>query len=309
MDLTKAINNQANRIIQMDDSIPVESIVTHLERAEFLYNLGLENNDENFFTDVIYRTNQVFEGSLRIAYMVLNDKTESQASKKRTVDIEDYFTNESILKERVLEQFTNYRKEWRNPSTHDFKLIFNESESVLAISNVSAFTYVLFNQVIQKLSFNIELAKVSKFKKSIAKLKSGSDSDLEYIGNLLIKFNNEHKELLNKEFVREYEIIGALTAFLTMEDEFHVQTELLLKVGTRRAHIDLLIEYKAIKYVIELKRPGMRWRREHEAQVHNYISLLKIKDGILFIPNGKRDVELKYTQPSIFGDGDVTLIN
>lgn len=308
MDLTKAINGQANRIIQIDESIPVGAIVSHLERAEYLYNLGLEDKDENFFTDVIYRTNQVFEGSLRIAYMVLNDKTESQASNRRTVDIEDFFTSESILKPRVLEQLTTYRKEWRNPSTHDFKLIFNESESVLAISNVSAFTYVLFNQVIQRLSYREELAKVSKFKKAIAKIKSKSESDLEYISHLLVEFNKEHKMLMGQELVRENEILGALTAFLTMETALKVDTERLVKVGTARFHIDMLIEYNSNSYVIEVKRPGMRWRPEHDSQVANYLLALKIRDGILYIPNAQKDVEVRGSQSSLFG-GAVTTIS
>jgi len=144
LDIFKSIKEQVKEIKKLSSKYSFEQIITHIERAELYYFEGIEKNDENFFTDVVYRTNQAFEGSLRQSYMVLADKTEKQTKSKRTFDIEEYFESNLIFNDRVLKLFENYRKEWRNKSSHDHKLFFNQSEAFLAVINVSSYVYVLF---------------------------------------------------------------------------------------------------------------------------------------------------------------------
>ncbi len=68
--------------------------------------------------------------------------------------IEKHLENEDLLKERVLNQFTNYRTEWRNKSTHDYQLFFASQEALLAIVSVSAFFNILLDQMLEKYSFD-----------------------------------------------------------------------------------------------------------------------------------------------------------
>lgn len=309
MNLTESIKQQANRIKELDGKIPIDLIVTHLERAEFLYDLATKEKDDNYYTDVIYRTNQVFEGALRIAYMVLNEKTEFQTSKQKTVYIEEYLTEKQILKNRVLDQFTNYRTNWRNPSTHDFKLLFTESESILAISNVSAFTYVLLNQVIQKLSYNFELMRNSRYKDKIGEILNKNMSPRDKLIQLLIQFNKEHKTLLNKEFLRESEILGALSAFLSTNDKIKLETDVLFIKNNIRLCVSLIIEIDTEKIVVEVKRPKSGIREIYKQQIFTYLYYLNIKNGLLFIPDGSKDVKGIYSQPTLIDDSEVTIIN
>jgi hypothetical protein len=156
LDTLTAIKEQISEIRDLSSAVTLEKVLIHIERAEFFYHQGSLSGDENYFTDVIHRTNQAFEGSLRQSYMILAEKTEKQANSRRTIEIEDFFETNLIFNERVLHFFRNYRQEWRNKSTHDFKLFFDQSEAFLAIVNVSAYIYVLLNQIIEKLAFDNE---------------------------------------------------------------------------------------------------------------------------------------------------------
>lgn len=307
MDLTISIKHQIVRIKELDSNLPIDLILNHLERAELLYNLAIKENDENYYTDVIYRTNQVFEGALRIAYMVLSEKTEAQTLKKRTVDIEEYLTENKILKDRVLDQFSNYRTEWRNPSTHDFKLVFSESESILAVSNVSAFTYVLLNQVIQKLSYNIELRTKTKNKTTIDEILKQNISSQEKLIKLLIQFNHDHKTILSKDILREAEVIGALSAYLTANESIKLEIDVLLEKSHNKARVDMIVQIEKEKFVVEVKRPNSSYREIYLQQILSYLSFLNLKHGILYVPNGKDEVKRKYSQPS-FEDTEMTLV-
>lgn len=123
MDILKSIKEQVKEIKGLSTKYSLEQIITHIERAELYYIEGMDKVDENYFTDVVYRTNQAFEGSLRQSYMILADKSEKQTKNKRTFDIEDYFESNSIFNDRVLKLFKNYRMEWRNKSLFQKKTL------------------------------------------------------------------------------------------------------------------------------------------------------------------------------------------
>lgn len=54
MDLTISIKHQIIRIKELENNLPIDLILNHLERAELLYNLAIKENDENYYKDVIY---------------------------------------------------------------------------------------------------------------------------------------------------------------------------------------------------------------------------------------------------------------
>lgn len=74
MDITYQINKKINQIFKIKENIGLQSVVTHIEIAEKYLSKGIDENDENFFTDVIYRTNHAFEGILKEAYQILANK-------------------------------------------------------------------------------------------------------------------------------------------------------------------------------------------------------------------------------------------
>ena len=77
-------------------------------------------------------------------------------------EIEQSFEKGLILKERVLTFFENYRRDWRNTSTHDYMLCFSEQEAFLAIVNVCAFFNILLDQMIERKAYNQEKIKLSE---------------------------------------------------------------------------------------------------------------------------------------------------
>ena len=120
MDLVDTLRSKIDRLSDGNHTTGLQSILSHIEVAFRHLNRGQSVNDESAFTDVIYRCNQAFEGSIKEAYRVL---TNQDPQRTTPFQIETYLENEQIFRDRVLAQFTNYRKEWRNPSTHDYNLL------------------------------------------------------------------------------------------------------------------------------------------------------------------------------------------
>ena len=211
MDILNSIKEQISLIQKRTNKIDLSDLILHLERAEYFYAEGKETQDDNFFTDVIYRTNQVFEGALREAYKVLSKQDKKKIN---TFEIEKYFSSNKILNDRVLQFFTVYRQNWRNESAHNYKLFFNESEALLAITSVSSFAYVLINQILEVLAFQTEKTKDFDIKEL---LKIINDKNVELDDKLvsLIKvFIAENKEIITNENYKEFEFIGLFNGFL-----------------------------------------------------------------------------------------------
>lgn len=74
MDLLKIIRSSVKRLPDGYKSSGVDAVILHIERAEKYWVNAKEDSDEIMFTDVIYRTNQAFEGALKEAYLVLAEK-------------------------------------------------------------------------------------------------------------------------------------------------------------------------------------------------------------------------------------------
>src|SRR4051812_20660025 len=118
MDVLQAIEMQIQGIQAEDNSTYLIQIYTHIQRAELYFKQG--ETDEQYFNDVIYRSNQAYEGALREAYKVLAAKPEEELNRTTLNKIEMHFRDNNIFRERVLQLFENYRREWRNKSTHDY---------------------------------------------------------------------------------------------------------------------------------------------------------------------------------------------
>ncbi len=148
MDIAEKLRLAVKELPEGDHTRGLNAIVRHVEAAIRHYDRADKANDEDAYTDCIYRTNQVYEGSLKEAYRILSG---SDPSKKSLYDVEKYFDTNKNVRSRVLTQMTRYREDYRNPSTHDYNLDFDENEAVLAILSVSAFAKLLVTQMKAKI--------------------------------------------------------------------------------------------------------------------------------------------------------------
>lgn len=285
MDLLIILRSKID-VLKEGDYIPgLRAVLLHIETASRHLLRGQEQEDETAFTDAIYRTNQAFEGSLKEAYRVL---AEQNPERKRPFDIENFFEQNSIFRQRVLAQFTNYRTEWRNPSAHDYKLDFDESEAFLAIVSVAAFACLVLDQITEKLSYL--QAKTEADTKQVEiqeRLASVEDSDLlNRTAQILREFSHQQLSFnIDGSKRTEVQVIGQLAGFFaSAAPDLKVLSE--YKIPSEASAIaDFIISDKSSCVVIELKRArsGQQIIDAGVAQVERYMFLSNIKAAILFL--------------------------
>lgn len=288
MDLLKLIKSKTKSFEGTPSEQGLDAVVHHIEISESHFELG-KSNGEHLYTDVIYRTNQAFEGALKEAYRIL---TSEDPSRKTPFQIEKHFESNNTLKDRVLSQFTTYRTEWRNQSTHDYQLFFSSQEALLAIVSVSAFFNILLDQMIEKRSFDLEKEKVARRAKGVFGdgKAYGSMGFMQQAIELMKLFVEElNEESVSASELKEFELQGRLAGFITAADpEIEVLTECPIDHASGRLHIDMLLKKGDGKVIVELKRPSVQFsRRAREAveQLRHYLIASKIDKGIVFAPS------------------------
>lgn len=303
MDLIATLRNKID-VLDDGEYIPgLKAVLLHIETAFRHLSRGQEADDDTAFTDAIYRTNQAFEGSIKEAYRVLAGQ---DPDKKRPFDIEGYLEKNKVFRSRVLSQFTTYRTEWRNPSTHDYKLDFDESEAFLAIVSVSAFACLLLDQVAERLSFLKSQAEAEAQKQAIAETLAGSVNAnlLTRTVDVLRQFCSTYTPSVSSTLQpTETQFIGALHGFLaSAAPELKVLTEARLAID-RPFRADLIVERGEEKLVVELKRHLYRNNFQNVlAKVEHYMLISGIKNGIaLFLPESPSDLEVQEIDVSGIG--------
>lgn len=287
MDVLKLIEAQIENIKKESTSTFLDLIFNHLIRAEIYYSKG--KSDDHFYNDVIYRTNQAFEGALKEAFKVLGNKKDEEISRITTNEIEKYLKNANIFKERVLKLFENYRQEWRNKSTHDYKLILDENEAFLALINVSSFVHLLLRQIQEKLSYEIELKKENTEETISETHKIINRKDYKLVDKVLKLLALFIKEQDNLENLPEFEINGKLNAFFEKADErFTIHREFKYDIGNISIRPDFVIEYDNEKIILEIKRKQREGKfKDDMDQLTSYLTVTGLKNGILFFAASK----------------------
>jgi hypothetical protein len=286
MDILKEIEKQITSIKVEDNSVYLDQIYSHIDRAEKYYLQG--HTDEHYFNDVIYRSNQAFEGALKEAYKVLANKTDEELHKTTPYKIENHFRDNSIFRDRVLQLFENYRQEWRNKSTHDYKLIFDENEAFIALTSVSSFVHLLLKQVQEKLAFVNEQKRLQQQQDKLKELQATILVKGESLAEKLVKAIKEFVE--RNEFITaeagllEIEILGMLHGFLSLANkDFQIEREPKLSINNKHLRPDFVVEYAQEKIVIEVKRYfDKRKLKDATEQLLDYLEATKTKEGILY---------------------------
>lgn len=303
MDLIATLRKKIE-VLDDGEYIPgLKAVLMHIEAAFRHLLRGQDTDDDTAFTDAIYRTNQAFEGSIKEAYRVLAGK---DPFNKRPFDIENYLEQQNTFRSRVLNQLTTYRTEWRNPSVHNYKLDFDESESFLAIVSVSAFACLLLDQIAERLAFNKSQAEADASKPALnAHPETASVADLlSRVTDLLTQFCAAHLPTSGSSGKQTYvQIIGALHGFITsVAPELTVETEAIIN-SERRLRADLLISREEEKVVIELKRQMIQKNYQNAlVQVETDLLISGITSGVLlFLPS--EPSEMKRVEVNVSSDG------
>ncbi|MDM1352459.1 hypothetical protein HX014_18035 [Myroides marinus] len=292
MDILKEIEQQINSIKKVDNSTYLDSIFTHIDRAESYYILG--KTDNNYFNDVIYRSNQAYEGALKESFKILANKTQEEVIKKNLNNIESFLETNSIFRERVLQLFKNYRQEWRNKSTHDYKLFFDENEAFIAMTSVTSFVHLLLKQIQEKIAFNTQQKKLEDEKENLDKIReiaiAKNKKPVDKLVDMIIEFSKQNSQQIfkNTQNIKEIEIMGLFHAFLESAGKsITTQREPKLNVESKNIRPDFLIEIDEESIILEFKRMstiGSHIQNEIN-QLLIYMQATNTFNGIIYYAN------------------------
>lgn len=295
MDTLEFLRAKAERLSVLMPKTGIHAVIRHIEVGEQHFQRGRDEGNNDLFSDVIYRTNQAFEGSLRESYSILAGKN---PGKKKAYELESYFAKENTFKERVTDLFTNYRTKWRNPSTHDHLASFTEAEAFLAILSVSSFAGVLVDQMIERLVFDHEKRRLSKHSTALNK-EFSKHADEPFVDRLTVALRHFVSQRTLSEVQSEMELAANLNAYLTsvMPSLISMQEpQFSDSQGLMRP--DFLISENDHNAVIELKR-YQRWRQSIEKtskdQIRRYMSAADAEVGILILVPVKGTMDDKET--------------
>lgn len=286
MDLLKLISDKCNFFSDPETSQGLKSVILHLETAERHFERGKQGEDY-LFTDAIYRSNQAYEGSLKEAYRVLTGYPPERLTPYK---IEQYLKENKILRERVSFLFDNYRREWRNTSTHDYTQFFSDQEAFFSIISVCAFFNILLDQMIEKKAYDQKKVELSK--PGIVPSNQAQDKDLiGQISQLLVTFSNDAPSIMVGAAMPRYlerELMGTLNAYLNSADkQIEVIPEYAVTDGERRLYADFLIKKDESSLLIEIKnptKPVATLLNYGKDQLFTYMNASGIENGILYIP-------------------------
>jgi hypothetical protein len=288
MNLLEILGSRVEDLPEGDYIQGLKAVLQHIDVAGRHLERGQVSADDTAFTDAIYRTNQAFEGSLKEAFRVLTAKDPTRESPN---NIENYLQQQNVLRPRVLAQLTNYRKEWRNPSTHDYRLDFDEDEALLAIVTVSAFAIVLIDQIAAKLSFD----KAKAATPPPITVVGATKPLVDIVADAVEKFQIRPAADKPQDHLREAEIAGALAGYLSSAmPSSQVDLEPRLK-GESHARPDLLVTMGEEQLLVEVKRVGrlfVNLNQQYIAQVSHYIALSGIREALVYVHSEDPDMEL-----------------
>lgn len=242
MDILGVVRGSIERLPEGAHMRGLRAVMKHIQVASDYLDRATRISEDDLYTDVVYRTNQAFEGSVKEAYRVLAGK---DPQKKTTFEIEEYLKDGNVLRERVLAQFSRYRQEWRNPATHDYTLDFDQDEAFLAVVSVASFAKVLVDQIAQK------IAQDQAAERAIQVAQIEPDENLlksvgEQVADMLNILND-----LEDRLESQSELLGALSGYLSGENFVSQIDQIIDKTLGIRA--DMIVSADDRNVLIEAK--------------------------------------------------------
>lgn len=301
MDFNRIIREKREELRQLGDVDALDGVLRHLTVAERHFQNARSQGDTELFTDVIYRSNQVFEGVLKESFRIISGQ---DPGGKTTAHIEDYLSKKNVLRPRVLEYFSRYRKEWRNPATHNHRLDFDEQEAFLAYSTVCGFCFIAVNQMIQVLA-------------SQAGSAGRIEGDLEFSAQrfahllatelpaLIKSFRHGAASLRGDIVIGEAAFIGGIEGLIkSSSKKLAVGVEPLLTFGNKQLQPDLLVSQQEKRIVVEIRRLAPNLASFHD-EMTEYVEVAQAIGGVgVLIPrvfSGKREPTFSVKEGSAEG--------
>lgn len=310
MDLLQEIREKLKNNPSLSFGKGLKSVSTHIEVAEKYYHRAKKEKDEHLYTDVIYRTNHAFEGILKEAYFVFSKKS---ADKLTPNDIEEYLLSEDILKGRVVDLLSNYRKNWRNPSTHDYQLFFSEQESYLAIVNVSAFVSILLDQIAEKLTFANKYNELENAAVLAREAMKNFDdlSSIDKVYKVLMSYSVYYLKNYEEMSVKERSTINAeMAAFMKrVAPSFSIKIGHEIDLGDSTISFDFIVNVDDDDIAVETRSPKPRYSFDDSAtnQMTGQLRAAGLKNGVVYhYPGHKDDIAISTTASSTWPD-DINL--
>jgi len=248
MDVKAVIDKAVVGLPDGEQKRRLQYILNHIDVAIAHLTNGQDEGKTHLFTDVVYRCNQAYEGSIKEAYRSLADK---DPQSKSSYQIEKYLEDKEILRPRVLDQLRRYRQEWRNPSTHDYTEDFDEDEAFLAIMSIVAFAKVCVTQIAQKAAFEAAQAVASKATTPERPTASLADT-ISYFAEQFFSQEVHDRFMTSTAPLPESEISAAFGGFLSIIPEAEVLLEVNVSQKSRN-RADLVVNHANEHAVIELK--------------------------------------------------------
>lgn len=281
----------------------IHCIFNHLIQAEKHFINGLEDKNLDLFNDVIYRTNQAYEGILRLAYKIIMKKPDKNKSNQV---LEEVLLKENIINQRTKDYISLYRGDFRNCSIHDYQLVFTESDAFMAITNVTGFLYTLLNQLIAYDGFITMQTKeeIELISKSLAKQNL---KERELLKEALLLFPKVYFRNPNGNDVENgFYAIGELEAYLNkINQDWKISTcqtfDLKEKEDITEYMLDILVETKKEKIMIDIcMDKEFRFRYNFLANMHIIGTMLQADYGIIFQLVGEYDYIFSKEEEDIF---------
>ncbi|TWB60417.1 hypothetical protein FBZ94_104642 [Bradyrhizobium sacchari] len=273
--------------------------MAHIDAAVKHYKRGQSEPDQTLFTDVVFRCNQAFEGSVKEAYRVLAGKDPSHIKPHK---IEEFLSEADLLRKKVLDQFTRYRTEWRNPSTHDYTLDFDEDEGLMAIVSVTVFAIVLCDQIDGKLAF--DAAAEPKTSQSNSTIEQ-NEPLLDVVADTLAKFAGEQIQgdtAVHDQSTRHYfHVAGTIAGYLSSELASIPRVDVKQGQTFSERETDIVVERVsdtgvAERIVVELKISSPRGRslprqyieRNAVQKAAFFLHLPDVNGAVVFLYSGNK---------------------
>ncbi len=291
MDLLQEFQRKAELLSKEDVHEGIQAAVRHVRSAERHLLRARNENDEDLLNDVVYRTNQAFEGMLKEAYTVLTDH---DAARLTPHQVEQHLLNQNVFPSRVLELFRNYREQWRNPSTHNHRLFFSEQEALLAIVSVTAFAIILLDLIIETVSFKREKEAIEA-KKRQATNRLLDHATLPFNEQLLRLLHDFSEDLKHSDETlppkSEAELTGRLHAFISsVAPSIRIMRDFLIP-NSPMLRPDLTLMRDGDTVLIELKSASINKRSLDRAQdqMLAYLEAGNYDHGIVYLPPSNPD--------------------
>lgn len=284
MDILEVVRQNVSILPEGPRREGLQHVLKHIEVAFKHLVRGRDQRDDSAFNDAVYRANQAFEGGLKETYRELSSKD----PRHRSIEcIEEYLRREGVLKERVLTQVAAYRREWRNPSTHEHNLLFDESEAFLAIMTVLTLSKLLIDEVVVSASSSA-FANELRGREIPADLKMLQDQPLQHrVAALMNHFVNVYiPSRTSASFHGEMDFRGALYAYISgLLPKGTVTTEVMAEGASLRA--DIIITEGEQKVVVLAKMGAVKMVEDGGLRyLKECIKAFRANGGLLFIFGG-----------------------